>query len=85
MQARPAFQGRIKIGFAANGRVTAVDFFVVQQNGPYSGGGDYGAAAGAIGIIKALLSLRHGRHVGMPSWRTLNPMIDLDGGATRGL
>jgi len=31
---RPAFQGRIKIGFAANGRVTAVDFCVVQQNGP---------------------------------------------------
>lgn len=43
--------------------------------------GHSGAAAGAIGVIKALLSLRHGRHVGMPSWRTLNPMIDLDGGA----
>jgi CO/xanthine dehydrogenase Mo-binding subunit len=56
---RPAFQGRIKIGFAANGRVTAVDFFVVQQNGPYSGGGDYGAAAGAITLLYQPSAMRY--------------------------
>jgi xanthine dehydrogenase molybdenum-binding subunit len=48
---RPAFQGRIKIGFAANGRVTAADLYIVQQNGPYSGGGDYGAAAGTVTLL----------------------------------
>ena len=42
---RPAFQGRIKIGFRADGRITAVDLFLVQQNGPYTGGGDLGGAA----------------------------------------
>ena len=56
---RPAFQGRIKIGFAANGRVTAVDFCVVQQNGPYSGGGDYGAAAGAITLLYQPPAMRY--------------------------
>lgn len=56
---RPAFQGRIKIGFAADGRVTAVDLFVVQQNGPYSGGGDYGAAAGAVTLLYQPPAMRY--------------------------
>jgi len=56
---RPAFQGRIKIGFAADGRVTAADLFVVQQNGPYSGGGDYGAAAGAITLLYQPRAMRY--------------------------
>ena len=43
---RPAFQGRIKMGFRADGRVTAVDLYIVQQNGPYNGGGDLGGAVG---------------------------------------
>ncbi|MBT5074099.1 MAG: molybdopterin-dependent oxidoreductase, partial [Kordiimonadaceae bacterium] len=44
--ARHGFQGRIKMGFQSNGRVTAADLFIVQDNGAYSGGGDYNAASG---------------------------------------
>ena len=44
---RPGFQGRIKIGFSADGRVTAVDLYVVQQNGPHNGGGDLRSASKA--------------------------------------
>jgi xanthine dehydrogenase molybdenum-binding subunit len=48
---RPAFQGRIKMGFRADGRITAVDLYIVQQNGPYNGGGDLGGAAGAVSLL----------------------------------
>ncbi len=33
--ARPAFVGRVKAGFARDGRLTALDLFVVSDNGPY--------------------------------------------------
>jgi CO/xanthine dehydrogenase Mo-binding subunit len=33
--ARPAFHGRVKIGFAENGRITAIDMFALADNGPY--------------------------------------------------
>ena len=56
---RPAFQGRIKMGFRADGRVTAVDLSIVQQNGPYSGGGDLGAAAGAITLLYQPPAMRY--------------------------
>jgi 3-oxoacyl-(acyl-carrier-protein) synthase len=41
--------------------------------------GHTGAAAGVIGLVKVLLSLRNERLTGMPTFRTLNPMIKLDG------
>ena len=34
-RARSSFQGRMKIGFAANGRITAIDMFVVCNCGAY--------------------------------------------------
>ncbi|MCF3124168.1 SDR family NAD(P)-dependent oxidoreductase, partial [Streptomyces arenae] len=37
--------------------------------------GHTGAPAGVVGLIKVLLSMRHGRHVGMPTLRRLNPLI----------
>ena len=49
--ARPAFQGRIKIGFRPDGRITAVDLYIVQNNGPNSGGGDYNAAGSAMSLV----------------------------------
>ena len=49
--ARPAFQGRIKIGFQSDGRITAADLYIVQTNGPNSGGGDYNAAGSAMSIV----------------------------------
>ena len=42
--ARPGFQGHVKIGFQSTGRISAVDLYVVQDNGAYCGGGDWNAA-----------------------------------------
>jgi CO/xanthine dehydrogenase Mo-binding subunit len=56
---RPAFQGRIRMGFRGDGRITAVDLSIVQQNGPYGGGGDLGGAAGAVSLIYQPLAMRY--------------------------
>ena len=42
--ARAGFQGRIKMGFSEDGRVTTVDLYIVQENGPHKGFNDWGAA-----------------------------------------
>ena len=49
--ARAGFQGRIKMGFAADGRVTAVDLYIVQENGPNTGFNDWSSAAEAVSIV----------------------------------
>ena len=56
---RPAFQGRIKMGFSAEGRLTAADLYVVQQNGPYRGGGDMGSAAVAVTLLYQPVAMRY--------------------------
>ena len=56
--ARPGFQGRIRMGFRADGRVTAVDLFIVQENGPYGGFDDFDAAASAVTLLYQPLSMR---------------------------
>ncbi len=43
-RARPGFQGRVKMGFRKDGRVTAIDLYIVQDNGPYGRQGDYQTA-----------------------------------------
>ncbi len=40
-RARPGFQGRFKIGFRSDGRMTALDMCLVQDNGPYGRQGDF--------------------------------------------
>jgi CO/xanthine dehydrogenase Mo-binding subunit len=49
--ARAGFQGRAKIGFQADGRITGVDLYVVQENGPNTGFNDFVAAAEAVSIV----------------------------------
>ena len=49
--ARAGFQGRVKMGFAADGRVTAVDLYIVQENGPNTGFNDSASAAEAVSIV----------------------------------
>ena len=56
--ARAGFQGRIRMGFRDDGRVTAVDLFIVQENGPNRGFGDLGSAAGAVSIVYTPLAMR---------------------------
>ncbi len=56
--ARPGFQGRIKLGFREDGRVTAADLYIVQDNGPNSGFSDYTSAASAVSIVYTPLAMR---------------------------
>jgi CO/xanthine dehydrogenase Mo-binding subunit len=49
--ARAGFQGRIKVGFAADGRVTAVDLYIVQECGPNQGFTDWLSAAEAVSLV----------------------------------
>lgn len=44
-RARPGMMGWVKMGFRNDGRMTAMDLFLVQENGPYSRQGDTGTAA----------------------------------------
>ena len=44
-RARPAFYARTKVGFAKDGRITAVDMFTVVEGGPYGPGGDGNSAS----------------------------------------
>ena len=43
-RARAGMQGRARIGFRKDGRITAMDFFTLQDNGPYNPQGDYRSA-----------------------------------------
>jgi CO/xanthine dehydrogenase Mo-binding subunit len=47
---RAGFQGRAKIGFAADGKITAIDMYVVQSNGPNTGFWDFTEAGAAVSI-----------------------------------
>jgi CO/xanthine dehydrogenase Mo-binding subunit len=58
-RARSGFQGRIRMGFRADGRVTAVDLFLVQENGPNSGFNDRNSAAGAVSLVYTPLAMRY--------------------------
>jgi len=57
--ARGGFQGRIKIGFDAGGKVTAVDLYIVQQTGPYAGFPDFDSAAGAVSMVYQPRAMRY--------------------------
>jgi CO/xanthine dehydrogenase Mo-binding subunit len=37
---RPSLLGRMKVGFSKEGRITALDMFVICDNGPYDMVGD---------------------------------------------
>ncbi|MBN1237902.1 MAG: xanthine dehydrogenase family protein, partial [Gammaproteobacteria bacterium] len=49
--ARSGFQGRIRMGFRADGRVTAVDMYVVQENGPTTGFPDWPSSGDTVSIL----------------------------------
>lgn len=50
-RARPGFQGRIKAGFARDGRITALDMYVICNNGPYDAVGDAGASGNIVSLL----------------------------------
>jgi CO/xanthine dehydrogenase Mo-binding subunit len=50
-RARPGFQGRMKVGFSKEGRITALDMFVVSNNGPYDAQGDVPTSGRIVSLL----------------------------------
>jgi xanthine dehydrogenase molybdenum-binding subunit len=55
---RPGFQGWVKIGYRADGRVTACDMYVVHENGPHTGFWDFRNAGHAFSVSYQPLAMR---------------------------
>jgi xanthine dehydrogenase molybdenum-binding subunit len=50
-RARPGFRGRMKAGFSKEGRITALDMFVVCDNGPYDAVGDAPSSGRIVSLL----------------------------------
>jgi xanthine dehydrogenase molybdenum-binding subunit len=50
-RARPSFQGRMKVGFSEEGRITALDMFVICDNGPYDAVGDAPSSGRIVSLL----------------------------------
>jgi xanthine dehydrogenase molybdenum-binding subunit len=50
-RARPGFQGRMKVGFSKEGRITALDMFVISDNGPYDAQGDAPTSGHMVSLL----------------------------------
>jgi CO/xanthine dehydrogenase Mo-binding subunit len=48
---RTGMVGRARVGFARDGRITALDLFIVEDNGPYGPMGDHRSAGNAASLI----------------------------------
>jgi CO/xanthine dehydrogenase Mo-binding subunit len=50
-RARPGFQGRMKVGFSKEGRILALDMFVISDNGPYDAQGDAPTSGRMVSLL----------------------------------
>jgi xanthine dehydrogenase molybdenum-binding subunit len=50
-RARPGFQGRMKVGFSKEGRILALDMFVISNNGPYEAQGDAPTSGHMVSLL----------------------------------
>jgi xanthine dehydrogenase molybdenum-binding subunit len=50
-KARPSIHGRLKVGFAKDGRITGVDMFVICDSGPYDPQGDANQAGRQLSLM----------------------------------
>ncbi|MFI5179545.1 MAG: xanthine dehydrogenase family protein molybdopterin-binding subunit, partial [Vicinamibacterales bacterium] len=57
-RARTGMIGRARAGFRQDGRITALDLFIVEDNGAYGPMGDYRSAANAASLIWQPLAMR---------------------------
>jgi CO/xanthine dehydrogenase Mo-binding subunit len=57
-RARTGMVGRAKVGFRRDGRITALDLFIVEDNGPYGPMGDHRSAGNAASLIWQPLAMR---------------------------
>lgn len=56
--ARNGFIGRVKLGFAVDGRLLAADMYIVQEGGAHNGFWDFRNAADALSIVYTPESMR---------------------------
>ena len=61
---RPGYQGWIKMGFKKDGRVTAIDTFIVEASGPYRRQGDHATAANLASLLYPGAEHALPRHLG---------------------
>jgi CO/xanthine dehydrogenase Mo-binding subunit len=66
-RARTSMVGRAKIGFAKDGRITALDLFIVQDGGPYGPMGDHRSAGNAASLVYQPAAMR---------WRAVNVLTN---------
>jgi xanthine dehydrogenase molybdenum-binding subunit len=57
--ARPSFQGRVKLGFRADGRLIAADLYIVQETGPHQGAGDFRSAGNCLSLLYQPEAMRY--------------------------
>ena len=50
-RARPSLHGRLKVGFTKEGQITAIDMFVVMDNGPYDPQGDANQSGRMVSLM----------------------------------
>jgi CO/xanthine dehydrogenase Mo-binding subunit len=57
-RARPGLTSRIKVGFRKDGKITAIDLFVIAENGPYDQQGDARSAGNTISLCYQPAAMR---------------------------
>src|SRR5208282_1413106 len=57
-RARPSLQGRMKVGFSKEGRIVALDMFVICDNGPYEQMFDAAGAGMIVSLLYQPLAMR---------------------------
>jgi xanthine dehydrogenase molybdenum-binding subunit len=55
---RAGYQGRVKIGFRGDGRITAVDMYIIQDSGATTGYTDYHNAGSCVSVLYQPLAMR---------------------------
>jgi xanthine dehydrogenase molybdenum-binding subunit len=50
-RARPSIIGRMKVGFSKEGRILALDMFVISNNGPYDANGDIPSSGRIVSLL----------------------------------
>ena len=58
-RARPGFQARARFGFRSDGRMTALDLYVIQENGPYGLRGEYMSCGQIASLAYQPGAMRH--------------------------
>ncbi len=66
-RARPALHSRVKVGFRKDGKILAIDGFVIADNGPYNQQGDAGSAGSTISLCYQPEAMR---------WRTISVLTN---------